>query len=790
MADAPDAWLVEEQGFDPSRANYFETLFTVGNGRLGTRGSLEEGHLGQLSGTFLNGVYDGHDVPVIDLVNAPDWLDTGILVGGVRLDVETCTVVEHRRVLDLRDGVLTRTTVFEDAAGRRTRLHTVRCASMADRRVCALRVEVTPENHASEIVVESGIDGDRRNLERLPRYAEGTVFAPETRWEKWARAKHMRESSRVADEVLYLEMRTLDSGLDLGYAAATTFDPSPEHRSVRQRNERITEQTVHRSGGTVRMDKLVAICTSRDPGATGTVRDRCRAVLAEHRVGFDEVVRQSRVVWTRLWDECDCEVVGNARYTQALRFCVYHLLIAANPEDATVNIGANALAGERYRGHVFWDTEIFMLPFYILTQPDSARALLGYRHHTLDGARANSREYGTGGARYAWESADTGREECPQFTADGANRFWTREEEIHVSADVAYGIVRYVEATGDTAFLHDVGAEVLFETSRFWVDRVESTADGAGYELRQVMGPDEFHSHIDNNAFTNRLAQWHLQQAVRLYDDLRDRHADTLAGLTSRIGLKPEERHRWQEVADRLVKPRQDDEVIEQFTGYFERDDVPISEWDENNMPRYPKGYHHFNLETTKLIKQPDVVQLIYLLPDEFDAATKRANFDYYEARTLHKSSLSPSIHAIIGIEVGDTTRAVQYFERSAFVDLTDNQGNTAEGMHIASAGGTWQILVNGFGGLRILGGRVTLNPWLPPDWEGIRFRLRWRGRPIRVSVDRTHVELLLGGPAEGTEEVVVAGGTVPLTAGEPVRISRGASTSEVKESETPLVTG
>ena len=199
-----------------------------------------------------------------------------------------------------------------------------------------------------------------------------------------------------------------------------------------------------------------------------------------------------------------------SRYTRALRFCLYHLLIAANPEDPTVNIGANALAGERYRGHVFWDTEIFMLPFYILTQPDTAKALLRYRHHTLDGARANSREYGTGGARYAWESADTGREECPKFTADGANRFWTREEEIHVSADVAYGIVRYVEATGDTAFLHDVGAEVLFETSRFWVDRVVSAADGAGYELRQVMGPDEFHSHIDNNAFTNRLAQWHL----------------------------------------------------------------------------------------------------------------------------------------------------------------------------------------------------------------------------------------------------------------------------------------
>jgi kojibiose phosphorylase len=258
---------------------------------------------------------------------------------------------------------------------------------------------------------------------------------------------------------------------------------------------------------------------------------------------------------------------------------------------------------------------------------------------------------------------------------------------------------------------------------------------------------------------------------VDVHDELRER--GDLEAVAAAIGLKPEERDRWQEVAARLVTPRQDDEVIEQFTGYFERDDVPITEWDENNMPRYPKGYHHFNCETTKLLKQPDVVMLMYLLPDEFDVATKRANFEYYEARTLHKSSLSPSIHAIIGIEVGDTTRAVQYFERSALVDLADNQGNTAEGMHIASAGGTWQILVNGFGGLRILGGRVTLDPWLPPDWEGIRFRIRWRGRPIRVAVDREHVELLLGGEPGGTEQVVVSGRTVTLTAGEAVRVAR-----------------
>ena len=302
-----DAWVVTESGFDPARANYDETLFTVGNGRLGTRASLEEGHLGQLPGTFLNGVYDRSGVPVINLVNAPDWVDTAVFVDGLRLDVDTCTVLAHHRELDLRDGTLARTTVFEDAQGRRTRLQTLRCASMADRRVCALRVEVTPENHSSVIVIETGIDGDRRNLDRLPLYAEGTVFPPEVRWEKWARARHLQESGRADDgDALYLEMRTIDSGVALGYAAATTFDPPPAGRAVQQRHERITERTEHRGvpGQTLRMDKLVAICTSRDPegSAVGAVHQRCLDVLAEHSgpAGVEGVLEASHAVWADL----------------------------------------------------------------------------------------------------------------------------------------------------------------------------------------------------------------------------------------------------------------------------------------------------------------------------------------------------------------------------------------------------------------------------------------------------------------------------------------------------------
>jgi kojibiose phosphorylase len=774
VSEATAEWQVTEAGFDPERANILETLFTVGNGRLGTRGSLEEGHVGELSGTFLSGVYDGYRVPVIDLVNAPDWLSLAVTVNGTRLDMQSCRVVEHERSLDFRHGVLRRRTVFQDAEGRSTRLETLRFASFADRRLCGLRVEVTPVNHDADITVQSALVGRRRNLERLPVYPEGTEFEPEVRWDKWARAKHLVEVGKAEhDDAVYLEMRTIETGITLGYGAVLSSTQPPERRTVRRSYEQIEESqdfTVG-EGVTLGLEKMVSIVTSRDH--VDDVQAACLETLRTHaEAGVSTSLERSQQVWETMWADCDCVIEGDPEATKAVRFGIYQLLIAANGEDPTVNIGAKSLTGEGYRGHVFWDTEVLMLPFFIYTQPDTARSLLRYRYHTLPAARDLARENGLRGARYPWESADTGAEECPMWTVDGANRFWTRDEEIHVSADVAYGVLTYVEVTGDLDFLIEFGAEILFETSRFWTDRAEYDPETDSYALKQVMGPDEFHSHVDNNAFTNRMAQWALTQSAQVYSDLSENHADDLAGIVARIGLQPEEVDQWRRVAEKIVFHLDPDRgVLEQFDGYFGLKDVPITEWDHNNMPKYPEGYHHFNCEDTMLLKQPDVVMLMHVLPDEFTEEVKRANFEFYEARTLHKSSLSPAIHAIMGIEVGDSARALQYFQRSALVDLSNNQGNTEEGVHIASAGGTWQILVSGFGGFRVMHQQMTFNPWLPPQWQEIRFRLRWRGSSVHVAISHTEATFRLDAPDGASESVVVEGQPTTLQANTPVTV-------------------
>jgi kojibiose phosphorylase len=763
-------WLIVEDGFDPALANRYETLFTVGNGYLGTRGTLDEGHQGALPGTFLRGVFDHHDSAVIDLVNAPDWVSLAVTVNGVRLDVTSAQVLEHRRTLDLSTGTLSRETVFADAEGRRTRVSSQRFASVADQHLCCLQVQVTPEDHDAAVTVHSGVDGTGYNLDRPPIYTDPTPADPHMTWEKWARSKHLDEVARDASpDGLYLEMRTIDTGITVGYAGVST--PSPAAAGTATQRFRHVEQEFRSevaANRTLTVDKLVTIYTSRDVAAD-SVRAACVAELRRHRdSGFAAAAKRNRDAWQARWDAADVRVEGDDEATLAVRFNLYHLMIAANECDPRANIGAKSLSGEFYRGHTFWDTEIFLLPFFIYTHPETARALLEYRYHTMAGAKANARDGGFRGARYAWESADTGVETTPKWTVDGAHRIWMGEQEVHVTAAVAHGLLSYLVATGDVAMMAEFGAEILFETSRFWMSRLEPTAGGE-FGLTTVVGPDEFHEHVDNNAYTNYLVRWHLLQAAKAYDDLAAGYPDELAALAARIGLTADEVREWRATADRVhLPPTTDAGVIEQFDGYFALGDLPVTV-DENDMPRYPEGYHHYNLERTTLLKQADVVMLTYVLPDEFSDAVKRANYDFYEPRTLHKSSLSPAVHSIMGIEVGDPSRAVQYFRRAAFVDLIDNQGNTCDGMHIAAAGGTWQMMVCGFGGFRVRNGRLTFKPWLPPGWAAISFRLAWHGNRVAVRIEPATATFELHGPAGAEEQIVVNGLERTLRAEQPL---------------------
>jgi kojibiose phosphorylase len=443
--------------------------------------------------------------------------------------------------------------------------------------------------------------------------------------------------------------------------------------------------------------------------------------------------------WAERWEVSDVVVRGDDEAQEALRFAVYHLNSAANPDDDRVSIGARALTGEAYLGHVFWDTEIFLLPFYTLTWPAAARAMLMYRVHTLPAARSKAERLGFRGALYAWESADSGEEMTPPFAIGPNGRIIPIRcgtEEHHISADVAYAVWQYWQATGDDDFLLDGGAEIILETARFWASRATLERDGR-YHIRGVIGPDEYHEGVDDNAYTNVLAQWNLERGLEVQSLLEARWPERSAALRERLRIDSDSLTAWRDTACRMaieVDPQSG--VVEQFSGFFKLDPVDLRAYATRTAPMDVV----LGLERTRrsqVIKQADVVMLLALLWDRYSPAQRIANYGYYEPRCSHGSSLSPAIHALVAARLGDVGTAERHFHQAASIDLDDAMGNAAGGVHIASLGGLWQAVVFGFAGLALCPDGIRLDPHLPSTWHTLRFRLRWRKRRVRVTLRR-----------------------------------------------------
>jgi kojibiose phosphorylase len=417
------------------------------------------------------------------------------------------------------------------------------------------------------------------------------------------------------------------------------------------------------------------------------------------------------------------------------------MLIVAPRTDNRVNIGAKTLSGFGYRGHSFWDTEIFMLPVFTYTAPHIARNLLTYRYARLPAARAKAAANGFEGAQFAWESADTGEEVTPTWVPhfnDRAQlvRIWTGDIEIHISADIAYAAHQYWVATGDDEWFSRQGAELILDTARFWGSRAEWKPATQRYEYTDVIGPDEYHDHVDNNPYTNRMAQWNLETALEALTWLQRHDPARAAELTERLDLSPARLAHWREVIDRLYVPRSPEGIYEQFDGYFQRRDIDLASLE----PRTRSVQEVFGIEganATQLIKQPDVLMLMYLLRDDFSEPALHCNYAYYTPRTDHTfgSSLGPAIQAIMACRVGRPDEAYEHFMRAARADLHDVRGNARDGIHGASAGGTWQAVVFGFAGLRVTSTGWSTEPCLPSHWRRLRFHFIYRGRPQTVEL-------------------------------------------------------
>jgi beta-phosphoglucomutase len=713
-------WTLIESQFDPDQLHARETVFTIGNGYLGTRGSFEEGYPQALPATLVHGVYD--DAPMIytELANCPDWLSLVIIVNGERFRLDRGEIMGYERQLNLRHGILSRSVRWRSPTGRTLELQFERFASLADPHVLGLRCQITPINFNGTIEVQSSLNG----------YPENQGF---DHWEQIDQGK----IEQGIEEGIWLQVRTRSSHIELGMTAKIAVIGTDASLQVTNPPgyHTLTTAFMAIAGQTISVEKIVTVFTSQEAELPVQAAQAKLTDLPSYAV----LLNAHQQAWNVVWQHSDVEIEGDRTAQLAVRYNLFQLFIGAAADNDRVSIPAKTLSGFGYRGHAFWDTEIFILPFFTLTQPAIARSLLTYRYHTLNGARRKASHSGYEGAMFAWESAATGDEVTPRWATPNdpyaeAVRIWCRDREIHISADIAYAIWQYWQATGDDRWLRDYGAEIILDSARFWMSRLEWHEQQSRYELCGVIGADEYHEQVNNNAFTNRMVQWHLEKAIAVYTWLQHRFPDQAAVLSQRLQLTPEKRLLWQAAIEQIYIP--DDAttgLIEQFEGFFQLKDIDLNDYE----PRDRSIQAVLGIDETnqrQVLKQPDVLMLLYLMRDTQAASAYRnilqKNWDYYAPRTdiTYGSSLTTAIHAVLAANLGNAADSYQQFIQAAMVDLEDNRGNTGDGIHAASAGGLWQAVVFGFGGIQLKDSGPIATPHLPPTWTRLKFKLHWRG--------------------------------------------------------------
>ncbi len=724
LENAKKGWIVEEDEYIPASLGHKEAVFTIGNGYLCSRGTYEERHPAEIRTTFLHGVFDDMPISFTELANIPDWTNLEISLEGEKFSLaeSESEILNYHRKLDLSTGILSRKVTWRSPQGRIIRLEFERWCSLANQHLLGLRCTITPLNFEGQIEVRAGLMGhtDNLGLRHIDILDQGS-----------------------SDDLLWLQSQTRHTQIEIGQAMRMgVFGAAPESTSQKTcslwgQPTQITSATM-KMGEQLSIVKEISVVSSRDE--ENPIKKAIN-LLQEER-NFEQILAENKQAWAANWAASDVIIEGDPEAQLAVRFNIFQLLIAAPRKDERVSIGAKTLSGYGYRGHAFWDTEIFLLPLFTFTQPEIARNLLMYRYHNLAGAREKAAENGFEGAQFPWESAADGVEVTPRWVPHFDDptrllRIWPGDIEIHITADIAYAAWIYWTATGDDNWMRDYGADLILEGARFWSSCAKKEADGF-YHLRDVIGPDEYHDHVDDNAFTNKMAAWHLQKAIDILDRLHHFSPERHAELTERLDLSAERLEHWEEVSKRLFVNKNEDGLIEQFSGYF---DLIDADFDVLRDPARTQSMHSIlgieGANQAQVIKQPDVLMLQYLLRDQYSLEEMRSNWNYYHPRTDHEhgSSLGPAVTATLACLMGEAEEGYAHFMRAAKTDLEDNRLNTKDGIHGASAGGIWQAIIFGFAGLNFEPKKYHFSPRLPAHWKKLAFAMQLQGQDLWVEI-------------------------------------------------------
>ncbi len=739
-------WQIIEEGFDPHYNKISESIFSIGNGRMGQRANFEEEYSGEtLSGSYVAGVYypdktrvgwwkNGYPEYFAKVLNAPSWTSIHISIDNQKLDLAKCKVINFVRTLDMKTGLLTRkfSAVFPD--GKQVNVEAKRFCSMANGEVGAIRYALTPVNFSAKAAVSLSVDADVVNKDS--NYDE----------------KFWEEVYKKADD---------QQAIVVAQTKKTKFHVATGMRySIVQDGKEVTkrinlEEREKYAGNIAQVDlahgkeiviyKYGAVLSSENHPKEKLV-ENCQQVLSKAvEKGFDKLFDEHAAVWYHKWEECDITIEGDIAAQQGIRFNIFQLTQTYTGEDERLNIGPKGFTGEKYGGSTYWDTEAYCLPFYLGTaEQQVAKNLLIYRHKHLQRAIENAGKLGFKSGAALYPMVTMNGEECH-------NEWEITFEEIHRNGAIAYAIFDYIRYTGDEGYLASHGLDVLVGISRFWAQRVNFSKDKNKYVMLGVTGPNEYENNVNNNWYTNYIARWTLNYTLESLGKVRGLYSKEYARIESQLLLKEDETALWKKIADNMYFPEDKTKgVYLQQDGFLDKELMPVADLPKEDRPLNQKWSWDRILRSC-FIKQADVLQGIYFFEDDFDTETIKRNFDFYEPMTVHESSLSPCVHVILASKLGYEEKAYEMYLRTSRLDLDDYNNDTEDGCHITSMAGTWLSVIKGFGGMRIKNDTLHFTPFIPKKWKSYSFRIEFRGRVIKVKVSGQRVEttLVSGEPFE-----------------------------------------
>lgn len=729
-----DEWKIIEEGFDPKFQNASESIFSLGNGAMGQRANFEEQYSGPtLQGNYIAGVYypdktrvgwwkNGYPEYFAKVLNAPNWVGINIIIDNEQLDLYTCKTTEFKRVLDMKNGLLTRSFIATLNNGKKIKVKAQRFLSMAKNECAAIRYAVTPLNFSGNITFDAYIDGDVKNEDA--NYDE--------KFWNILNSDSSENSAQLLSQTKKLDFRVAFA--QKWKIQAKAAKASSSHNSVSAKN---TIDVLAQQDEEVIFEKYVGITSSLNHKPEELIKAANERAQEAKNIGFDEMLKKHAQKWEAIWQYSDIKIKGDIEAQQGIRYNIFQLNQTYTGEDERLNIGPKGFTGEKYGGTTYWDTEAYCIPFYIATAPQNVtRNLLIYRYKHLEKAIENAQKLGFTDGAALYPMVTMNGEECH-------NEWEITFQEIHRNGAIAFAIYNYIRHTGDEKYLEEYGLEVLIAITRFWAQRITWSNHINKYVMLGVTGPNEYDNNIDNNWYTNRIAVWCINYTMEALKKVESMSPSRYQEIVKKTNFNAsQETKKWLEIAENMYYPYNEElDIFMQQDNYMNKEQVMVSDLPKEIRP-INQHWSWDRILRSCFIKQADTLQGIYLFEEEFDTATIRRHFNFYEPRTVHESSLSPCVHAILAARVGNPKKAYEMYLRTSRLDLDDYNREVHEGLHITSMAGTWMSIVEGFGGKRIVNEQLHLNPIIPDKWESYDFKITFRGHHLEIDINHENIKI------------------------------------------------